>query len=126
MSPQNRLEAQQRDKVYDLRQKLKQELETITEHHARIKEELSNAYTVELTRDKTDMESKLADLRASNAARVENEKMAGDIEVEKTKKAYVDQLHELKDSNEKNLAQVRRKYEQALAEMRRRNEKATS
>lgn len=119
------LERQQKERVTEIKEKHREEIEALQAFLTKQKDDLENAYKLDLSRDRDNFETSFAEVRDSNKKRLENEKIGGEIELEKVRKSYQDKIAKYRESQEKILTDMKRNYDNSSKDMQRRIEKVS-
>ncbi len=120
------METQHQETLRALKDKLHREVQNTIERNQQMKDNLEQAYNVELSKKKEDYDEKLAELRNSMTKQIEGEKLIGETEVEKTRARYHEQVSRYREVGEKQIADLHRQYQRSADDMRVRMEREKS
>jgi hypothetical protein len=117
------LEHQKEKETRDLREKQRQDLDRLVQHHQAVKNDIEKAYEVDLSSMRDDYQKRLGEMRSTQDKSLEDEKIRGEEEIEKTRNRFQQQLARYRENSKKMLDDLRQETENAAVNIKARGNK---
>lgn len=107
----------------ELKEKNRNELARLVEHHSTIKEDLEKAFELSLSTMADSHEKRLTEARQAHEKQLEDEKSKGEDALEKMRNRYSDMIARYRENSEKTLHEMHKQTEDSVANIKRARER---